>query len=203
MEKHTVLKIFMAALLFLCTLPAQESFAEKELLKTPADYEGPFYPVTSQDDIDSDLIHVKGMTGVARGDVMNLSGRVVNTRGEPQGGLIVEIWQTDPYGRYKHPDDTTPGERDPNFQYWGAAVTGSDGSYFFKTIVPGAYYPRPAHIHYKVLRDGKLILTSQIYFTRPAEGERPPSLTGQMELQTVTLKPAANGEFEAFFQIVI
>ena len=203
MERHTVLKIFVAALLFLCALPTQESFAEKELLKTPADYEGPFYPVTSQDDIDSDLIHVKGMTGVARGDVMNLSGRIVNTSGEPQGGLIIEIWQTDPHGRYKHPDDSTPGERDPNFQYWGAAVTGSDGSYSFKTIVPGAYYPRPAHIHYKVLRDNKLILTSQIYFTKPAEGERPPSLTGQMRLQTVTLKPAANGEFEAFFQIVI
>ena len=203
MERHTLLKIFVAALLFLCALPTQESFAEKELLKTPADYEGPFYPVTSQDDIDSDLIHVKGMTGVAGGDVLNLSGRVVNTSGEPQGGLIIEIWQTDPHGRYKHPDDSTPGERDPNFQYWGAAVTGSDGSYSFKTIVPGAYYPRPAHIHYKVLRDNKLILTSQIYFTKPAEGERPPSLTGQMKLQTVTLKPATNGEFEAFFQIVI
>ena len=203
MNRHGVLKIFVVALLFLCTLPVQYSFAEEALRKTPADYEGPFYPVTRQDDIDNDLIHVKGMTGVARGDIMSLSGTVVNTRGEPQGGLIIEIWQTDPQGRYKHPGDSTPGERDPNFQYWGAAVTGSDGSYFFKTIVPGAYHPRPAHIHYKVLRDGRLILTSQIYFTRPAEGARPPSLTGQMELQTVTLKPAAKGEFEAFFQIVI
>ena len=204
MKRHAVVKILLAALLFLCCFSAARNVtAEEELAKTPADYEGPFYPVTRQDDIDSDLIHVKGMTGVAQGDILNLSGRIVNTRGEPQEGLVIEIWQTDPQGRYKHPGDSTPGARDPNFQYWGAAVTASDGSYFFKTIVPGAYHPRPAHIHYKVLKDGKLILTSQIYFTKPAEGAKSPSLTGQMELQTVALKPTAKGEYEAYFQIVL
>ena len=204
MKRHAVVKILLAALLFLSfTQAARDVTAEEEMAKTPADYEGPFYPVTRQDDIDNDLIHVKGMAGVAQGDILNLSGRVVNTRGEPQAGLVIEIWQTDPQGRYKHPGDSTPGERDPNFQYWGAAVTETDGSYFFKTIVPGAYHPRPAHIHYKVLKDGKLILTSQIYFTKPAEGAKAPSLTGQMELQTVALKPTAKGEFEAYFQIII
>lgn len=204
MKRHAVAKIFLAILLFLCCIPtARDVTAEEELAKTPADYEGPFYPVTRQDDIDNDLIHVNGMAGVAKGDILNLSGRVVNTMGKPQEGLVIEIWQTDPLGRYKHPGDSTPGARDQNFQYWGAAVTESDGSYFFKTIVPGAYHPRPAHIHYKVLKDGKLILTSQIYFTKSPEGAKPPSLTGQMELQSVTLKPTAKGEFEAYFQIVI
>jgi len=203
MKNHVILKIFLVTLLFLCSLSAQVSIAEEALVKTPADYEGPFYPVTRQDDIDNVLIHVKGQTGVAKGDILNLSGAVINTRGEPQQGVTIEIWQTDPDGRYKHPGDSTPGERDPNFQYWGAAATDTVGSFFFKTIVPGAYYPRPAHIHYKIWRDGNLILTSQIYFKKPAEGARPPSLTGQMELQTVDLKPVENGEFEAFFRVVI
>jgi protocatechuate 3,4-dioxygenase beta subunit len=204
MKTLKFLEIFLGVLLFLCIIPAvQVSIAEETLVKTPADYEGPFYPVTMHEDNDNDLLQVKGQAGIAKGEILNLSGTVVNTNGEPQQGLTVEIWQTDPQGRYKHPGDSTPGERDPYFQYWGATVTAGDGSFFFKTLVPGAYYPRPAHIHYKVWRDGKLLLTSQIYFKKQAEGARPPSLTGQVELQTVGLKPVKNGEFEAFFRIVI
>ncbi|KPJ99247.1 MAG: hypothetical protein AMJ60_05690 [Desulfobacterales bacterium SG8_35] len=187
--------------IFLCiTLTAA---AGEELVKTPADYEGPFYPVTRQEDIDNDLVHVKGRTGVAKGDFLNLSGVVVNTRGEAQKNLIIEIWQTDPQGRYKHPGDSTPGERDPNFQYWGAATTGTDGTFFFRTVVPGAYNPRPAHIHYKVLQGGKVILTSQIYFMEPNGRSRRPSMTPQIELQTIDLIPTSTGEFEAFFRIVL
>jgi protocatechuate 3,4-dioxygenase beta subunit len=203
MKKQELLKIFLVTLLFICSRPPQVSIGEEALVKTPADYEGPFYPVTGQEDIDNDLVHVKGQTGIAKGEILNLSGTVVNTSGEPQQNVTVEIWQTDPQGRYKHPGDSTPGDRDPHFQYWGAAVTDRDGSFFFKTIVPGAYYPRPAHIHYKIWRDGKLLLTSQIYLKKPAEGARPPSLSGQMELQTVDLNPVKNGEFETFFRIVI
>jgi protocatechuate 3,4-dioxygenase beta subunit len=179
------------------------SFAEEQLVKTPADYEGPFYPVTRQQDIDNDLIHVRGQSGVAKGDILNLSGVVVNTRGEAQENLIIEIWQTDPQGRYRHPGDATPGERDPNFQYWGAAITAADGSFFFKTIIPGAYEPRPAHIHYKVLQAGKVILTSQIYFMEPSARNKNPAMTSQIEMQIADLKPTAAGEFEAFFRIVI
>ena len=190
----------LASAFFLTTVTA---FAGEQLVRTPADYEGPFYPVTKQQDIDNDLIHVQGQIGVAKGDILNLSGLVVNTGGEAQKNCIIEIWQTDPQGRYKHPGDSTPGERDPYFQYWGAAITGSDGTFFFKTVVPGGYNPRPAHIHYKVLQDGKIILTSQIYFTKPNEKTRLPSMTSQIELQTVNLKPTATGEFEAFFRIVL
>jgi protocatechuate 3,4-dioxygenase beta subunit len=117
--------------------------------------------------------------------------------------LIIEIWQTDPEGRYKHPGDSTQGKRDPNFQYWGAAITGEDGTFSFKTILPGAYEPRPAHIHYKVWKDRKLILTSQIYFKKPIENARRPSMTSQIDLQTVDLNRTSTEEFKAFFRIVI
>lgn len=197
------MKIFTVILLAVFCLVVQESAAQESYPKTPADYEGPFYPMTSQEDIDNDLIHVKGRSGVAKGDILNLSGITVNTRGEPLKNLIIEIWQTDPQGRYKHPGDSSPGERDPNFQYWGAATTAADGTFFFKTIIPGGYNPRPAHIHFKVLQDGKVILTSQIYFRQTAEGARRPSMTEQMHLQTTDLKSNSKGEFDAFFRIVL
>ena len=204
MKKHAVLNTMVLVVLLSCFWFMAENAGAADLLpKTPPDFEGPFYPVTKQDDIDNDLIHVKGQSGVAKGDVLNLSGMVVNTRGEPQENIIIEIWQTDPQGRYKHPGDLTPGERDPNFQYWGAVITGAGGAFSFKTIVPGAYEPRPAHIHYKVLRDGKVVLTSQIYFMKASELARLPSQTAQIDLQTVELQQADSGEFEAFFRIVI
>ena len=203
MMKHTLLKTIHFALLAFFCLVVQSAFAEGQLNKTPADYEGPFYPVTRQEDIDNNLIQVKGQTGVAKGEILNLSGIVVNTRGEPRADVTIEIWQTDPQGRYKHPGDSTPGQRDPNFQYWGAATTDTDGTFFFKTIIPGAYEPRPAHIHFKALQNGKVILTSQIYFLKPDKQTRLPSMTSQIELQTIDLKPTATGEFEAFFRIVL
>ena len=203
MKLRLLIKIFGALLLFVICWTTQKVNAEEQFVKTPADYEGPFYPVTRQEDIDNDLVQVKGQSGVAQGDILHLTGVVVNTGGEPRKGLTIEIWQTDPQGRYKHPGDSTPGERDPNFQYWGATTTGTDGTFFFKTIVPGAYNPRPAHIHYKVLQEGKIILTSQIYFRELNDQTRIPSMTSQIELQTVDLKPINDGEFEAFFRIVL
>jgi len=203
MKRQQRLKTVPLAILLLIGLVALPAFAAELLQKTPADYEGPFYPVTTQQDIDNDLVQVKGQPGIARGDILNLSGQIVNTRGEAQGNVTIEIWQTDPQGRYKHPGDSTPGERDPNFQYWGAAVTAADGTFSFRTIVPGAYEPRPAHIHYKVLQAGKLVLTSQIYFREPAKGAKRFSMTSQAELQTVDLRPGKNGGFEAYFRIVI
>jgi protocatechuate 3,4-dioxygenase beta subunit len=197
------MKTVPAVLLAAIWLLAANFAAGGTFPKTPADYEGPFYPVTQQQDIDNDLVHVKGRDGIATGDILNLSGVVIDTDGVEQKGVTIEIWQTDPEGRYRHPGDSSPGERDPNFQYWGSTTTGTDGTYFFKTVIPGAYHPRPAHIHYKVYKDGKRILTSQIYFTRPAKDGLSPSMTGKTELQTVELKPAGNGEFKAFFRIVI
>jgi protocatechuate 3,4-dioxygenase beta subunit len=203
MRKNQYSKMLLATLVSLFCLAGQLTSAEELLSKTPPDHEGPFYPVTQQDDIDNDLVHVKGQTGVANGDILNLSGIVVNARGEAQGNITIEIWQTDQQGKYKHPRDSTPGSRDQNFQYWGAVVTGSDGTYYFKTIVPGAYEPRPAHIHFKVLKAGKVILTSQIYFKDPSLESKHFSLTSQTELQTAELQKAENGEFQAYFRIVI
>lgn len=200
---HKLFSIFLFGLLSFFCFFMQNTFAGEIFVRTPADYEGPFYPITKQLDIDNNLTEIKGQDGVAKGDILNLSGIVVNTKGESLTDITIEIWQTDPQGRYKHPGDSTPGERDPYFQYWGAAATDNKGTFFFKTVLPGAYEPRPAHIHYKVLKDGKVILTSQIYFMKPSDKTRLPSMTSGIELQTVDLQSTTTGEFEAFYRIVL
>lgn len=187
-------KMLAALFLFFCVV--QTGTASETLQKTPFDHEGPYYPVTGREDIDYDLTRVRGREAAAKGEIIHLSGVVVNTAGKAQENIIIEIWQTDPQGRYDHPGDPSPGERDPDFQYWGAVRTGADGTFYFKTLLPGGYQPRPAHIHFKVLRDGRTILTSQIYFKKGANSSPP-------DLQTVVLQRKGEGEYETFFRIVI
>jgi len=194
--------LLTAALIF--ALFPLTSRADNKLVQTPQDYEGPFYPLVRQPDEDNDLLHVAGRVQAARGDTLYLSGRVVDEDGLPFNKATVEIWQTDQHGRYKDQRDKSPGPRDPDFQYWGRAITRPDGGFSFTTLVPGAYQPRPAHIHFKVWIDGRVRLTSQIYFRgtnkqKAAEEAQPET----PDLQTVDLRSTKTGDYEAFFQIVL
>lgn len=180
------------------TLIAAEN---QNLTRTPSDFEGPFYPVVRQQDEDNDLIHVKGRSQSAQGAILHLSGKIMNTEGEPVHDARVEIWQTDSNGLYNDRRDTSPGKRDPDFQYWGEAATKADGTFTFTTIVPGKYEPRPAHIHYKVWINDTLVLTSQIYFTNHPEEKNVSYRTDP--LQTVELIKTKKGDFRAYIQIIL
>lgn len=193
--------ICFGALFFLFPLP---SHAGNKLVKTPSDYEGPFYPIIRQQDEDNNLIHVAGRKQAAQGDILHLSGKVVDENGQPFSMAVVEIWQTDPHGRYKDQRDRSEGKRDPDFQYWGKATTSADGAFSFTTLVPGDYNPRPAHIHFKVWIDGKLYLTSQMYFRNLLLGmEEGVKQSDTNKLQTVDLHKKDDGNYTAFFQIVL
>lgn len=100
----------------------------------------------------------------AAGDVILLTGQVLDRGGQPLPGAVVEIWQTDANGIYDHPGDSDAGRRDRAFQFYGHSVADANGVYLFRTIVPGEYEPRPRHIHVKVKRDGATLLTTQFYF---------------------------------------
>lgn len=136
---------------------------------TPAQTEGPFYPINDQADKDNDLTWVKGRRSMAQGEPIVLKGIVQDEDCRPVENALVEIWQACASGKYNHPGDPNPAELDPDFQYWGRSVTNAKGEYDFRTIRPG-YYPatstwmRPAHIHLKVLRRGYEELTTQVYF---------------------------------------
>ena len=136
---------------------------------TPANPEGPFYPKHQQIDKDTDLTMIHGHTERAQGEVIRVSGQVLDEMGNPVEGALVDIWQANSHGRYHHEDDTSSAPEDPNFQGWGMVKTDAEGRYAFTTIKPGAYkvdgnWRRPPHIHYKVSRRGYHELTTQMYF---------------------------------------
>ena len=79
--------------------------ADRELRETADLITGPFYPQLKPRDTDTDLTLVRGHRHRAAGQVIRLSGRVMNLRGEPVRDARVEIWQANANGRYTHPSD--------------------------------------------------------------------------------------------------
>jgi protocatechuate 3,4-dioxygenase, beta subunit len=138
-----------------------------DLLPTPPQTEGPFYPDELPRDTDSDLVRVTGADAQALGRVAHVLGRVVDRHGRPLPGLPVEVWQCDAHGRYLARGDTAwfgrRPARDPGFQGYGRTLTDASGGYRFRTIRPVAYPGRTPHIHVKVKRDGRALLSSQVF----------------------------------------
>ena len=139
---------------------------------TPTQTPGPFYPKSLPAETDVDLTLLEGHTERAKGDVILVRGRILDRDGNPLANARVDIWQTNHFGRYDHPDDRNPAPLDPNFQGFGMCHTDSEGRYGFRTIRP-APYPldamndigmRPRHIHFKVAHDDADELTTQMYF---------------------------------------
>lgn len=130
------------------------------LRATPAQTEGPFYPVDYPADSDYDLLR-NGALSYPEGQRAWLEGSVSDLAGRPVGGARVEIWQCDHAGHYHHPGD---GARaDTRFQGFGRVTVGADGRYRFRTIRPVAYSGRTPHIHVKVRLGGRELLTTQVY----------------------------------------
>jgi len=139
------------------------------LRATPAQTEGPFYPVALPRDSDFDLLR-NGTMSYPRGQPAWVEGRVMDLQGKPVSGAVVEIWQCDEAGHYHHPGD---GSRaDPAFQGFGRVTVGSDGSYRFRTIRPVAYSGRTPHIHFKVRVGARERLTTQLYVEGDPHNER-------------------------------
>jgi protocatechuate 3,4-dioxygenase beta subunit len=105
----------------------------------------------------------------AQGEVLVFGGQVLDRAGNPLSGARVEIWQTDHQGIYDHPGDRRLMSRDQGFQGFGSSMTNSQGLYRFRTLLPGVYGSRPRHIHVKVKHRGRVLLITQIYFTKDGE----------------------------------
>ncbi|MGE0130731.1 MAG: hypothetical protein AB7U82_21850 [Blastocatellales bacterium] len=144
-------------------------FAQEKRLQTAEQALGPFYPVTKPLSRDADLTHLRGRRASAKGQIIHLTGRVVNPQGKPIEGVKLEIWQANHHGRYAHINDTNDAPLDPNFQGYGVQVTDAKGRFRFKTIKPSAYptgvgdWSRPPHIHYYVTGRHEALVT-QMYF---------------------------------------
>lgn len=142
------------------------------LAPTPAQTEGPFYPVSFPVDLDNDLVQVRGQAAQAMGTVLHLNGRVLNRDGKPAPGALVEIWQSDSMGIYDHPRQSGRDKRDPAFQGYGRMTADASGTYTFRTLKPVAYPGRTPHIHLKVATGSGTMLTSQFYIAGEPQNER-------------------------------
>lgn len=127
---------------------------------TPRQTEGPFYPLQMPADSDADLL-ANGALRYTGGQPATVEGSVSDTEGRPLRGAVVEIWQCDAQGHYHHPGDGDKADR--AFQGFGKAAVDSEGRYRFRTLRPVAYGGRAPHIHIKVKRDGRELLTTQLY----------------------------------------
>lgn len=143
----------------------------KQLIATPRQTAGPFYPPHPPLEDDSDLTRVRGRSAVALGRISDLSGRVLDPDGRPVSNARVEIWQCDALGFYHHPDDRA-GARDPGFQGFGASVTDAEGRYRFRTIRPVAYPGRTPHIHFAVFAPGASPFVTQLYVADEPRNQR-------------------------------
>jgi protocatechuate 3,4-dioxygenase beta subunit len=141
---------------------ARGAFAD-ELARTPAQTEGPFYPDHLPLDTDNDLLIVNDAITPAVGEVTHLGGRILDAHGEPVRNALVEIWQVDNNGAYLHSQDPNHAKLDRNFQGFGRFLTGSSGEYHFRTIKPVPYPGRTRHIHFKVKKGDKELITTQCY----------------------------------------
>ena len=120
---------------------------------TLSELTGPVFGHGDLDPLDSDLLTNDAVDGSPIGERIIVHGRVLDETGRPVPHTLVEFWQANAAGRYRHKKDGYLAPLDPNFGGCGRAITGDDGSYHFRTVKPGAYpWPnfgsdwRPAHI---------------------------------------------------------
>jgi protocatechuate 3,4-dioxygenase, beta subunit len=145
------------------------AFAQQPRQLTPSQSEGPFYPDQALQDADFDLLK-NGNVVYANGQPAWVSGMVTDQAGRPVSGAVVEIWQCDHSGIYRH--SRSSGNAPMAFQGFGKVQVGADGRYRFRTIKPVPYPGRPPHIHVKVKLGNRELLTTQMYIAGDASNSR-------------------------------
>jgi protocatechuate 3,4-dioxygenase beta subunit len=172
--------------------------------------EGPFYPDRLPLDTDNDLIVINDSITPAVGEVSHLSGKIVDSRGDPVRNATIEIWQVDHHGSYINTNDAGH-KNDPHFQGYGRFLTGTSGEYYFRTIKPVPYPGRTPHVHVKVKVKGKEQLTTQIFVKghpqnrgdMVLEGVRDKRARESVQVEWAPLEGSRTGELKARFDIVL
>ncbi|HXR59017.1 MAG TPA: protocatechuate 3,4-dioxygenase subunit alpha [Burkholderiales bacterium] len=157
---------------------------------------GPFFPPRYVDEGANDLTRLEGRA--AKGEVIEISGRVTQEDGAPLDNLVIEIWQADARGIYRDPADPRHAQADPDFLGWGRAATDKDGRYRFRTIRPGAPEGRAAHINFMIMYSGLMrILKTTLFF----EASSDPVLSSVGKEREKLLIAASQGSKHFVFDI--
>ena len=131
---------------------------------------GPFFPRTFFSPGDNDLTRLSpDAEATAQGQPCIIRGRVLQEGGGPCVNAVLEAWQADAHGHFRHPADPNHAKADPGFMGWGRAWTDAEGAYDFRTIIPGGYRdaagPRAPHINLGLLGSGIMRrLVTTLYF---------------------------------------
>ncbi len=147
------------------------------LARTPGLLLGPFYPLHPPADAGARLWTAVAAGAKSAGRPVEVAGRVLNQRGAPVDKALVEVWQADPCGRYRHPSAPLPAPDDPGFTGYGAVRTDAGGAFCFVTLAPGAYAEgdgrRAPHIHFQVTGRIDRLVTQMFFPNDPmTEGDR-------------------------------
>ena len=143
------------------------------LQNTVSEITGPVFGHTLLGELDNDLIHNFARPGEsAIGERIIVHGRVLDERGRGVPGALLEFWQANAGGRYRHKKEGYTAPLDPNFGGCGRTITNEDGGYILRTVKPGPYpWPngvndwRPSHIHFSIFGHGfAQRLVTQMYF---------------------------------------
>lgn len=182
-----------------------------ELTRTPKQTEGPFFPDKLPLDTDNDLLIINDAITPAVGEITHLTGQILDASGNPIRNTLVEIWQADNNGAYLHSGTDNKDKRDRHFQGYGRFLTGSKGEYYFRTIKPVAYPGRTPHIHYKIHKGSKELLTTQCYVKGHSGNDndfvlrsiRNPKDRDALMVDWTPIKDSKLGEYVAKFDVVI
>ncbi len=155
------------------SVPRAPKWARLAVPATATEESGPVFSPDLIGPLDNNLIvNFAGGQGEAIGERILVHGRVMDQFGRPQRGVLIEMWQANAGGRYRHKKDGYLAPLDPHFGGCGRSLTDDEGRYQFLTVKPGAYpWPnrvndwRPAHLHFSVFgRSWGQRLITQSYF---------------------------------------
>ena len=164
---------------------------------------GPFFPQTFFRAGDNDLTRMTaGAAPTARGERILLRGRLTREGGLPCVNAIIEAWQADAGGRFRHPADPEAALADPDFLGWGRAWTDADGHYEFRTVLPGSFTEpagrRAPHIDLWIMASGLMrqLATTAFFADFTTENAADPVLALVPPERRSRLVAIADGEAE-------
>jgi protocatechuate 3,4-dioxygenase beta subunit len=151
---------------------------------TVRETEGPFFKPRSPERSD---LREPG----AEDDPFELSGFVLTRSCRPLSGAVVDLWHADDKGEYDN----------IGFRYRGHVITGSDGAFRFRTIVPALYSGRTRHYHVKVQAPGSRLLTTQLYFPNEPANLRDGLFQRELLMQVADAGGGLAGRFDFVLNI--
>jgi protocatechuate 3,4-dioxygenase beta subunit len=178
-------------------------------MRTPDQILGPYYPTGTSPITSGNLTCSSENAAQALGEVIEITGTVLNLAHHPVWGARIFVWQANCFGRYDHPNDAgSEAPLDPNFVGFGEVHSTADGTYRFRTVKPGSYpalegWMRAPHVHFEVHGQFERLVT-QMYFPDEALNQEDRFLLSSRKPELLIAKPLTCSGCRTFqFDIVL